>query len=324
MIEEVGLRKNINSYKLQKNSVRRSRNYKTRPFWLPASNFYILAAAAAIALFFFFWWILHEGGEEIPFVPAGIGASIVLGSAVFLREVILRRARHKFMMTQKMLDQNLKKVAAVSAQRNSRNKLTLKQNAALVEQIKQKSEAALILDKFSEGHWEVFELCTSYLNRNKAELETVGVGSPRLAALRRGREIVRQLHKLHLLNWAEIESRSNLSTAKSQLALAEKLEFTQKALEVLDKALKFYPQEKQLQDSIEAVKEFSSSVKVTHLIESAEKAVFKGNRAEAVNLYRDALFFLQRVDFQNSEKTTIEEHIIAEIEKIEENLQIEN
>jgi tetratricopeptide (TPR) repeat protein len=318
------MRRNIASNKLQRKSAGRSRNYRSRPFWLPASNFYILAAAAAIAFFFFLWWILHEGGEEIPYVPAGIGASIVLGSAVFLREVILRRARQRFLMTQKMLDHNLKRVRAVSGGQNSRKKLSIKQNAAIIAEIKRKSEAALILDKFSEGHWEVFELCNKYLHQNSSELETVGVGSPRLAALRKGREIVKEIHKLHLLNWAEIESRSDLSTAKNQMAIAEKLEFTQKAIRILEKALEFYPQEKQLKESVEAVKEFNSSIKVSHLIESAEKAAFKGEKTEAVNLYRDALFFLNKESFQNAERRLIEENIIAEIEKIEQNLQIEN
>jgi tetratricopeptide (TPR) repeat protein len=167
-------------------------------------------------------------------------------------------------------------------------------------------------------------LCNKYLHQNKRELETVGVGSPRLAALRKGREIVREIHKLHLLNWAEIESRSNLSTAQNQLAISEKLEFTQQAIRILDKALESYPQERRLQESVEAVKEFKSSIKVSHLIESAEKAAFKGEKTEAVNLYRDALYFLQKENFQNAERRLIEQNIIAEIEKIKQNLQIEN
>lgn len=319
----MNLRKNSALLKLQNKKAFRKGNYQPRPFWLPASNFYILAAAAAIAFFFFVWWILHEGGEEIPYIPAGIGASILLGSAVFLREVVLRRARQKYLAAQKMLDYNIKKVGNSSPRQNSRSKLTIEQNAAIVREIKRKSEAALILDKVSVGHWEVFELCNEYLYKNKKELETVGVGSPRIAALRRSREIVRGIHKQHLLSWAEIESRSFLRSAKNQMALTEKLEFTQKAMSVLDTALEFYPREKQIQDSIEAVKEFNSSIKVSHLIESAEKAAFRGNDSEAVNLYRDALFFLQKENFQTSEFRLIEENIVAKIEKIEQNLIIE-
>lgn len=318
------MRKNTALKKQPIKSFNRSRSYNSRPFWLPAAGFYILAAATVIAFFFFLWWILHEGGEEMPYIPAGIGASIVLGGAVFLREVVLRRARQKFLKTQKMLDHNLKRVGAATKGKYPKQKLSINENAAIIEEIKRKSEAALILEKFSEGHWEVFELCNRYLHRNRSELETVGIGSPRLAALRRGREIVREIHKLHLISWAEIESRDNIKTAKNQIALPEKLEFMQKALGVIDTALEFYPQEKQLLESKDAIIEFNFTTKLSHLIESAEKAAFKGEKKEAVNLYTDALYFLQKEKIQNSDRRLIEQNILAEIEKIKQNLQIEN
>lgn len=308
---------------MQKRQIAIQERYKPRPFWLPASNFYILAAAAAIGCFFFLWWLLREGGEEVPFIPAGIGASAVLVGAVFLREVILRKARINYLQAQKMLDYNINKVGNFSASRGgSSNKLSIEQNAAIVDDIKRKSEAALILEKFSDGHWEVFDLCNSYLHRNKKELENVGVGSPRLAAFRRSREVVREIHRRHLLVWAEIESRSNLKNAQNQVALSEKLVYTQKALNILDTALEFYPDETQLLDSLEAVREFNSSIKISHLIELAEKAAFKGNDEEALNLYRDALFFLRKENFQTSEYRLIEKKVITEVEKLEQNHQI--
>lgn len=313
------MRKNTASYNLQKRQIGFQGKYKPRPFWLPASSFYILAAAGAIACFFFLWWILREGGEEVPYIPAGIGASLVLVGAVFLREVILRKARLRYLQAQKMLDYNINKVGNFSARPDQRNKLSIEQNASIVDEIKKKSEAALILEKFSDGHWEVFDLCNSYLHRNKNELQTVGVGSPRLAAFRRSREIVKEIHRRHLLVWAELESRANLKNAQNQIALSDRLVFTQKALSILDTALEFYPGEAQLRDSVEAVKEFNSSVKLSHLIESAEKAAFKGDEPEALNLYRDALFFLQKDEFQSPERRLIEENIVAEIEKIEQN-----
>ncbi|MEO6590568.1 MAG: hypothetical protein ABIP06_14830 [Pyrinomonadaceae bacterium] len=316
------MRKNSATYKLQRNSVAGKGNYRPRPFWLPASNFYILAAAAAIAFFFFAWWILHEGGEEIPYVPAGIGGSFILGGAVFLREVVMRKARQRYITEQKMLDYNLNKVGNIQSRNTPRKKFTIQQNAAIVEEIQRKSEAANMLEKFSKGHLEVFEMCNEYLHKNKLELENVGVGSPRLAAFRRSREIIREIHKKHLLTWAEIESRSNIKTAKNQLGIADKLQYAQKALSSLDTALEFYPRERQLQESIEAINEFNTSIKISHLIDSAEKAVFNGDSREALNLYRDAMFFLQKENFENSERTLIEVKIIAEIEKIKQNLQI--
>jgi hypothetical protein len=36
-----------------------------RPFWLPASNYYVLAFAIAVAVFFVVWGILQDGGDDM-------------------------------------------------------------------------------------------------------------------------------------------------------------------------------------------------------------------------------------------------------------------
>lgn len=46
-----------------------------RPFWLPASNYYILAIAATIAFFVLVLGLLHEGNEDADWIVAGIGSS---------------------------------------------------------------------------------------------------------------------------------------------------------------------------------------------------------------------------------------------------------
>ncbi|HEX9960971.1 MAG TPA: hypothetical protein VGB00_08565, partial [Pyrinomonadaceae bacterium] len=157
-------------------------NYRTyrRPFWLPAPAYYILAAAISTAIFFLVWGILHEG-EEMPWVPAGILASITIATAVVLREIFLRRARNQFLRAQKRLDFNL--TSAVQHKSKDSNKLTLEKNAAILRNIERKSEAARVLGKLPDAHWEVFEICNEYLQITERELQTVGVGSPRLPAL---------------------------------------------------------------------------------------------------------------------------------------------
>lgn len=287
-----------------------------RPFWLPAFNFYILAAAISGAFFFLILGILHEGGEEKPWIAAGIGAGIVLASAAFLREIVLRNARRRFLLAQKKLDYNLKNVS-VKAPQNS-NKLTLEQNAAIVEEISRKSEAAKILGKLPDGHLEVFELCNEYLLRNKRELQNAGVGSPRIAALRRSRERVKDLHKFHLLAWAEIESRSLTHEAKNRATISEKIAAAQKALSILESALHFYPQESRLFESADLLREYISSIKISDLIEQAEKAAFKGSNKRAISIYRDALFFLARDNAQNEKTQLIAEKINGEIDKLRE------
>lgn len=289
-----------------------------RPFWLPASNYYILAIAATIAFFVLILGLIHEGEEDASFIIAGIGSSGVLLGAVILREVVLRKARNRYMAAQKKLDYNLNNIALhVRANRNA-NKLSADQNTAIIREIEKKSEAAKILGKLPEGHLEVFEMCNEYLIVNKKEMESVGIGSPRLAGLRRGKEIIRDLHHYHLLTWAEIESRALTQEAQNRVTMSEKLETAQKALAVLDSALQFYPNETKLVESRNALQEFTSSIKVSHWIEQAERSAFKGNYKRAISHYRDALFFLARGNIHREESEIIAEKINAEIAKLRE------
>lgn len=288
-----------------------------RPFWLPAANYYILAAAIAIAFFFLVWGILHDGGDEMPWIPAGFGASLILIGAVILREVVLRKARERYLSAQRRLDHNLETVAALHFKTNRQSgKLSLKENASLINNIKKKSDAARVLGKFPEAHQEVFQMCDKYLILNENELKNVGVGSPRLAGLRRGKEVIGELHRFHLFSWAEIESRSLMQQAKNRVTISEKLEAAQKALVVLSSALQYYPNETRFLESEEVINEFVASTKVSHWVEQAERAAFKGNVKRAISHYRDALFFLARGNIQNKQKEAIAENINAEINKL--------
>ena len=301
-------------YKTTKYS-RNAYNYR-RPFWLPASNYYILTVAVSIAFFFLVWGILHDENEDTPLILAGIGASTILGGAVFLREVVLRKARNNFLLAQKKLDANIDFVSLTANANRNLNKLTLEKNSAILKEISRKSDAAKVLDKLSDGHFEVFEMCNEYLLLSENQLKNVGVGSPRLAALRLGREKISELHRFHLLQWAKIETQTLTREAKNSLTIADKLETTQKALTVLDSALQFYPSELQLNESKDAINEFIASIKVSHWMEQAERSAFKGNYKRAVSHYRDALFYLGRENLQSEQKQSIADKINSEIEKI--------
>ena len=298
------------------------RKLSRRPFWLPASNYYVLTAAGSTDVFFFIWVVLHDGGEEMPWIWAGIAASFVLGGAVAVREVVLRKARARYLLTERRLDANLKNFPARSAasihDSNAAAKLSIEQNAAIIKEIQQKSDATKVLGKFSDAHREVFEMCDEYLALNRRQLETVGVGSPRLAALRRGREIVEPMHEFHLLAWAQNESRSLTQESKIRVTMSEKLEAAQRALSVLDSALSYYPDNPRLVESESAVREFAATIKVSHWVEQAERSAFKGNYKRAINHYRDALFFMAREDggAQSEERRLIAERIGGEIERL--------
>ena len=292
-----------------------SRKYY-RPFWVPASNFYILAAAVSIILFFIVWGILHEGGEETPWIIAGIAAGMFLGGAVFLREVVLRKNRRKYLIAERKLDYNLRQIPARKVSNSGVTKLSLQKNAEILKEIAIKSEAAKILGKMPEGHFEVFEMCNEYLSVNRIQLKNVGVGSPRIGALRRGKEIAEKLHKYHLLTWAETESRLLTRKANNQVIYSSKIETAQNALDVIFTARQFYPENKKLIESEQALREFVFSVKISNWIEDAELAAFKEDYQRAISIYRDALFFLARENIRNEEKDLIAEKINDEILKI--------
>ena len=99
--------------------------------------------------------------------------------------------------------------------------------------------------------------------------------------------------------------------------MSDKLEAAQRALTVLDSALSYYPDDNQLLESERALREFAASIKVSHWIEQAERAAFKGNFKRAVNHYRDALFFMARESgAQTEEKRLTADRINAEIERL--------
>lgn len=289
-----------------------------RPFWLPASNYYVLTIAASSGIFFLVWGILQDGQEEAPWIIAGGIASGTIFGAVLLREVFLRSARNRFLVDQRRLDRTLHAAAALPrALAANPDKLTLEKNALILSQIRQKSEAAKVLGKFSEAHREVFEMCSEYLGAAERELPTVGPGSPRIVALLKGKELVNQYQHYHLLQWAEIEARSLTLAANNSTKVSERFQTAQKALGVVDFALGYYPTDPALRGSETVLKEFVASLKVSHLIEKAEKANFRGQHARALSHYGDALFYLQRDVSASPDSQAMERSIVTEIDKLQ-------
>ncbi|MFN0279839.1 MAG: hypothetical protein ACKVRN_14770 [Pyrinomonadaceae bacterium] len=287
-----------------------------RPFWLPASNYYVLAAAVSAAFFFLAWGIGHDQGEDTPWITAGIGASIILGGAVVVRFVLLRKMRERYTRIEPGLAQKYSGAARQVRGRSSGNKFTLERNAAILGEIKKKSDAANVLGKFSAGHREVFELCSEYINRTESELKNIAAGSPRFTALLKGRKSASNFHRYHMLQWAEIEARALTGEANSQTNLEEKVKAAKDALGVIDFALGTYPAEQNLVESRELLREMIVSIKVSDWVEKAERAAFKGDYREAVGLYRDALFYLGRDNVNSEQRQQAADHINAEIDRM--------
>ena len=291
-------------------------NRGRRSFWLPASNYYVLAVAIAAAFFFLMWGILNDSGEATPWITAGISSSMLLCGAVVLREIILRRARNRFLRQQRRMDDRGFGAYSQSGDSRNQNKLTLEKNAAILKEIKQKSEAANVLNKLSAGHREVFELCGEYLTLNDVELKTISANSPRFEPLLRGRAKAAEYHRFHMLRWAEIESRALTGEAKTRVNVEEKVEAAQHALGVIESALGAYPAERTLLASHELLTEMIVSIKVSHWVEEAERNAFRGDYKAARNLYMDALFYLGRDNVQTEEREQAAMLISTEIDKL--------
>jgi hypothetical protein len=285
-----------------------------RRILIPASNYYVLSVALTTGFFFVVWGLLHDAGEELPWVTAGIGASILLCGAVILREVVLRHARYRAAQQHSGMDIRFR--SGFISGRHSPNKLTLEKNAAILGDIKQKSNAAKVLDKFSSGHREVFELCREYLLRNESELKTVNAGSPRLAALLKGRAVASDFHRYHLLRWAEIESRTWTAEAKNQVNAEDRFLAANNAISVIETALEAYPTETSLLQSHDLLREMAVLIKVSDIVEEAERAAFKDEYAEAKSLYRDALFYLGRDNVQSPEREVAARRINDAIDRL--------
>ena len=269
----------------------------------------MLAAAAAIALFFLVWGLLQDGGEAAPYIPAGVIASISLGGAVILREVILRRARDRFLASQR-LERSLRSIRP----KPEAEKLTIEQISAAVGEIKRRSDAAKVLGRFAESHFDVFEMCEQFLAAASRELPFVAPGSPRLAALRRGKRMAGALHKYHLLQWAELRSKAITQEARSKARLTQKLRSANEALEVIEFAVGHYPHDLELRESESALTALIASLKATNSIEKAERAKAKGNNKRAISMYKDALAHLSHGGAGS--KSEALETINAEIEAL--------
>ncbi len=299
-------------------TVKRSGSFypQRHPFWLPAISYYFLTLAIAFIVFFLIWGLLHEGGDQTPWIPAGVLSSVILICAVFLREIFLRNARKRYVEAKRQLDYNLSKLPKISSQRQKHRKFTLQQNSSMLNHIKEKSDAASVLKRLPDAHLGVFEICNEYLIFTNRELKWIDKNSPRYLAVKKGRRKVRHTHKYHLLKWAEVETKKYTLEAKNQTTVVKKVEFAQKALTVLNSALKYYQKDAKLVESYEAITEFISTIKITNLIETADKMAFRGQNKEAIDQYNDILFLLTRENLNLRDKYILTEKVESEIQKL--------
>ena len=285
---------------------------------MPSSTGYLMVAIiAAAVLFFGLWWVLVRGGDEAPWLPAGLAASVVLLVALSAREVVMRRAWTRYLLENGIHEPRPKRRSSQSS-RSSKKGFSSSVHSAALRTIQKHSAAADAPHSTPDAHLDVAQLCHDYLSSADEVIRSGGYGSEKGIALRAGQERVRALHKHHLLTWAKGQSRLLTHEAQQRARTFEKVETANRALDCIESAMRIYPEEHELHESKVAIGEFVASVKVAHWVELAERSAFKGHYRRAIDRYRDALFYLNQdvvkadVRMAGTEKI---ERKIADLEK---------
>ena len=287
---------------------------------MPSSAGYLIAAiAAAVALFFVLWWMLVSGGDETPWVPAGLAASVVLLVALSAREVVMRRA-----WTRYLLEQGIHQHSTRSASDKGNTRKTYSTSLATALRSIQYQSADANAGSFPESHLEVFHLCQNYLARAEEALRSNNLPPEKRIAIRSGQDRVRTLEKHHLLTWAKDSSRAFTHEAQQRARTSDKIETANRALDCLDSALKVFPEDTELNASKLAIRELIASMKVAHWVEIAERTAFKGHYRRAVERYKDALFYLERETVKEDVRIAGAERIHREINLLQARLKRSN
>jgi hypothetical protein len=278
---------------------------------MPSSVGYLLAAfVAAIALFLGLWSTLVSGGDEAPWIPAGLAASVVLLVALSAREVVMRRAWTRYLLDQgndaSMRTSGEHKRPSVKTHSSS----LLSAARRNIEKLGEEADAG----SNPEPHFDVFHLCQDYLVTTEEAFRSNSLSSDKRNSIRSGQERVRALQKHHLLTWARDSSRSLTYEAQQRARTSERIEAANRALHCLESALKYYPNETELQESSVAIREFIASVKVAHWVELAERSAFKGHYRRAIDRYKDALFYVSRGAMKEDVRAASMERIGREID----------
>jgi len=261
---------------------------------MPSSTGYLVSAIViALGLFFGLWWILVSVGDEAPWLPAGLAASVVLLVALSAREVVMRRA-----WTHYLLENGIREKQSSHSRERGRSKkkgFSSSLHSAVLRAIQKQSSAADGPGSSPEMHLDVAHMCQDYLASTDEAIRAGNFGSEKGIAIRAGQERVRALHRHHLLTWARGHSQALTHEAQQRARTFDKIETATRAIDCIESVLRVYPDEAELNESRVALGEFIASVKVAHWVELAERSAFKGHYRRAIDRYRDALFYLNQV-----------------------------
>src|ERR1041384_6597674 len=243
---------------------------------MPSSVGYLISAILiAVGVFFGLWWILVSGGDEAPWLPAGLAASVVLLVALSAREVLMRRAWTRYLLENGISERPSSRSRASG--RSQKRGFSSSFHSAALRAIQKQSSAADAPGSTPEMHLDVAQLCHDYLASTDEAIKSASYGGEKGITIKAGQERVRALHRHHLLTWARGQSQLLAHEAQQRARTFDKIETATRAMDCIDSALRAYPDETELNESRVAIEEFIASVKVAHWVELAERSAFKGH-----------------------------------------------
>lgn len=279
---------------------------------MPSTIGYIAAAGAiSVGLFFTLWWMLLLGGDEAPWLPSGLAASVVMLVAVAAREIFMRRAWARYTHE---LEMEMRGEVVIGTGTRAGRPAHITTSTTSLRTLQQRLAKVVAKGALPESHLEAYRLCEQYLANTDEAMRANGVTANVRIALHARYERVRALQKHHLLAWARGEALRLTHEAQRRVRLSDKVETAMRALDVISEALRLYPEEPELRESAIVVRNFIASVKIAHWVEMAERAAFRGRYARAIDRYSDALFYLSRAEMGEEARAEAASQITREIE----------
>lgn len=290
---------------------------------MPSTAGYMLTSLLVAAIVFCaLWWMLSASGDETPLALAALASGLVLLVAAAAREVVMRRAWRRYALEMEASDdysssRRMKSHAPNVGSQAGRARSTagVQASASALRALHQRlAEAEAAGAEHPAAHLEAYRLCEQYLAKTDEAMRSNKTANDVRLALRAGQERVRELQKHHLLSWARGETRRLTQEARRRVRMSDKIETAQRAVEVIEEALKLYPAEQELHESGAALRDFIASVRIGHWVELAERAAFRGLYGRAIARYRDALFFVSRAEMTEGARSDAAGRISREIE----------
>lgn len=271
----------------------------------------------ACFLFLALWWLLHiEGGEpNNGALTAAMSAVIVILIGFVARDHILLRHLGK-RRTREHYDAGFG--PTIRAQKSGRRPLdgSVSQKMAVLNALERKLADLNAKATTPEQHLNAYRICEEYLTGLHESLGGIALAPHARHGLHARQERVRAIQRQHLLLWARESSQKLIYKAQRRARASSKIETALKASEIIESALRVYPEERQLHESIHAIRDYIASARVEYWMELAERAAFKGNYRKSIDRYQNALFYLDRDKAWSKSRAEIEDKIQRQVQSI--------